>query len=448
MNGLGQRILAGRSFLLNFERCRLERRPAKRQAREKWLKQAYRLLMKLINDGLMAEAARIIEQVKSAYGNGFTRPGESSKLTAAVIYCLREGQGELAGLLFDAFKPLARSLSGTNLAQLFEQLAFIGLIAERNKQSYLCCKAAEFILNFWEQNEAMMAHVENKPACVAGLLALRRLGSLAMRFDQALFDEILARCDLLFVRFLAAGLSEPVTAVLGAWLHRAARNEQEENIRDILAVVEHLVNDAKLGERDFLQVAAEGQSIAGVFTCNVFSKVPQLLAERYLQIAYCSESRSCFQAMVTFAGEIGRMAIYQHGFRQSFSFLEPLLIFGRKLFQTERKFGYSEISSDFRQHCLQAILKEFCMTMEFAARQDLTTSVGEVVLWLLTSWQSQSNAKAHRKSVKLFCQLLYCYWCQMRRRKGSEEELTALLEPVLFHPADYRLFFMDPPLIG
>lgn len=430
---LRQQLLNGRFLLLKYDRTVLERDPERLASRGKWLQRAFFLLQSFLKYEDLPKVIEVIDQLKLAYGYGFLRPNESMKLTALVVSCLQDKHFDIAAFLFDAFTPLIRNQSCDKIAAIFEQLTFISLVFAKHKQFFLCAKAANLILNSYEKNWHSPNESQNQQIIITALAALQRIGSLAMRRDPELFYEILTRTVALLKKAEFTFSDGALSALFVTWLHKAACNDQTEAMLRTCSELEQLLRCGGVTEVVLLEVITEGRNIAGTLSPQSHNPISPLLVQQLLSLAYLSQSIRCMKGAVECAGQVGNLAVQQHGFRKSFFLLRPLLDCGRKLFNDERKFGYSESNGGFRQRTLFYILKESLAIAEYAARQDMTLTVGDVILWMLQSWQQQATIEESKKSIKRFSQLFYMYWHQVRSRqaKRSGAMLTELMTPLL-----------------
>ncbi len=433
MKKLRRRLLYGRLLLLKYDRPALERCPRRLAARGKWLTRAFSLLRCFLEMEDLAGAVEIIDQLKLAYSFGFARVNESLRLTVLLVACLKEKRVNMAAFLCDAFIPLIRGFSVEQMVTSFEQLTFISLVSAKNKQFFLCAKAAKLVLDFFEKNAVGLNEASKQPMVTTGFAALKRMGCLTVRRDSALFYEILTRTTALVGKYGLPVQDHELSALFIEWLHKAARNEQSDEMIQVLNELEQLLRCGRISATALLEVIREARNVAGTFSSNSLSPICSLLVEKLLSLAYLSQSLDCMLCAVECAGKVGYLVVYQRGFRQSFSLLLPLLDCGRKLFNDERKFGYSESSNGFRVKSLLYILKENLSIAEYAVRQEMTLTVGDFILWILQTWQEQATMGNSRKSIKLFSQLFYLYWCQVRCRqaKRSEDLCNEVMSPAL-----------------
>lgn len=433
MWALCQQLLYGRFLLLKYDRTVLERAPERRVSRGKWLRRAFFLLQRFLETEDLPKAIEVIDQLKLAYGYGFLRPNESMRLTALLVSCLQSKRVDIATFLFDAFTPLIRSQACDKSSAIFEQFTFISLIFAKHKQFFLCAKAANLILDVYEKNGCRLNESQNKSVLITGLAALKRIGSLSMQRDLALFYEILTRTVLLLKKNEIHIDDSVLSDLFVVWLHKAARNEQPDVMLRTFSELEQLLRCGKITEALLLNVINEGKNMAATFSCQPLSPICPLLVQQLLSLAYLSQSITCMKRAVECAGKVGNLAVHQNGFRQSFSTLRPLWESGRKLFNDERKFGYSESNNGFRHRTLFYILKESLAIAEYVARQEMTLTVGDFILWMLQSWQHLATVEESQKSIKQFSQLFYVYWQHVRSRqaKCSGDRPDELMTPLL-----------------
>ncbi len=448
MIGLRRQLLYGRFLLLKYDRTVLERAPERLASRGRWLRRAFFLLQSFLESEDLPKVIEVIDQLKLAYGYGFWRSNESMRLAALVVSCLQGKRVDIATFLVDAFTPLIRSQSCEKIAAIFEQFTFLSLVFAKHRQFFLCAKVANLILDVYDKKGYQLNEPQNQRTLTTGLVALQRMGSLAMRYDLPLFYEILARTVALFKENEFTIRDSAKSSLFLAWLHKAARNEQTEALGQTFFELEQLLRCGKITEAVLLEVIIEGENIAGTFSGHLVSPICSLFVQQLLSLAYLSQSVGCMKQAVKCAGSVGYLAIHHNGFRKSFSLLRPLLDSGRKLFNEERKFGYSESNDGFRQRALFYILKESLAIAEYAARQGMTLTVGEVISWLLQSWQQQATIEESKKSIKWFSQLFYMYWHHVRIRQAKRSgSLDELMTPLLLTPEQVGWFLRSDTLL-
>lgn len=433
MKRLRQQLLRGRLLLLKYDRPRLACSPERGASRSKWLRRAFFLLQCFLQHEDLPRAMVVIDQLKLAYADGFARSNESMRLTALLISFLKEKRVNMAAFLFDAFTPMMRGQSVERLVALFEELTFISLVAVKNRHFFLCAKVTAFILDFFEKSSLCFTETGNQHLMITGVAALKRIGSLTIRRDPALFHEILTRTVTLLEKHPGLMEHDEIHALFSEWIYKAARNEQPNEMICVLNELERLRCYHKNFAVMLRQIIKETENVAGNFSYYLQSPICALLVQKLLALAYLSHSSECMRRAIQCASKVGYLAVYQHGFRESFSLLLPLFDSGRRMFNDERKFGYSESNNGFRQKSLLVILKESLAIAEYAVRQDMTFTVSDFILWMLETWQKQASIEHSKKSIKRFSQLFYLYWCQVRRRqaKQSADLLSDVMSPVL-----------------
>lgn len=438
-----KKLLRGRLLLLKYDRPRLAHSPERGADRSKWLKRAFFLLQCFLKHEDLARAMVVIDQLKLAYADGFIRSHESMRLTVLLISFLKEKRVNMAAFLFDAFTPLVRHQQVEGLVDIFGELTFISLVAVKNKHFFLCAKVTTFILDFFEKSSLCFEESGNQQLITTGFNALKRIGSLIVRRDSALFHEILTRTVTLLKKHPGLMEQDEIHALFSEWIYKAARNEQPNEMICVFNELEGLRRYHKNFDVLLRQIIEETENVAGNFSCYLQSPICALLVQKLLTLAYLSHSLECMRRAIQCASKVGYLAVYQHGFREAFSLLLPLFDSGRRLFNDERKFGYSESNNGFRQKSLLAILKESLALAEYAVRQDMTFTVSDFILWMLETWQKQATIEHSKKSIKRFSQLFYLYWCQVRRRqaKQSADLLSGVMSPLLVTPEQVQGLF-------
>ena len=401
------------------------------------LRQLYALVHSYITAGDPGGAYQAIDLLKTAFGEGLARPDEPQSLTALVTRAVRARQPDIAAAAIDAFRPLLRHLSAADTPAAVQQLAPVAAIALKEKYNFLAAKAAEIIFSLLERSDW-----EKDPATVqAALRTLATAGALTLRRrDGDLFRELVARLTAVTADRPPAELAGELAALGSNWLHRIIQND-DAAMYDLLAA--YIAAKAEGWPAAAIAgLAKEWQGLAGTASLRPHSRLAPLVSELVLRLAVSREDGKLWEATLAGAGQTARLAVQRHGLGEGFALILPILEIGRELLALELKFGSRENADSFRQQALYLTVRESLAMAEFAARQDMITTAGDVLAELYRLWLAAGRANA--KAVKRFCQLLAAYWLRTGGRRapkaGLAEDLTT---PALLTDSDkQRLGFL------
>lgn len=384
-------------------------------------------------------AYQAVDLIKTVYGQGVARPDEAVQLAALVTRAARAKQPDTAAAALDAFRLLLRRLPAEAVPAAAEQLTTIAAVALREKYNFLAAKAAEIIFALLEKT----GWEDDRATAVAALKVLRTTGILVLRRrDGDLFREIVTRLDAVLPAGLAGEPAAELAALTCAWLHRIVQND-DGNMFAILAEF-----TARRGESglwppaDRAALVKEWHNLAGTASLRPRSTLAPAIGECALRLSLAAADLKQWEASVAGAGQTARMAIQRHGLAEGFALVLPLLEIGREQLALELKFGTPEHAADFRPQALYLIVRESLAVAEFAARQDMVTTVGDILAEFLRCWAGAD--RANPRAAKRFCQLLAAYWLRARGRQARRAVISdELAAPVLLSDADkQRLGFL------
>lgn len=403
------------------------------------LRQIYALIHNRVAAGDGAGAYQAVDLLKTALGEGLARPEEPLVLTTLILGTVRAKQPDTAAAAVDAFRPLLRRLPAADAPAAVRQLAPVAAVALKEKYNFLAAKAADIIFGLLERTDWQ----RDGAAAQAALRTLATIGALALRRrDGDLFRELAARLAAVTAGRQTGEAAGELTALTGVWLHRIVQND-DAGLYEILAG--HVAAQAEDGlwpAADLAGLLKEWQALAGTASLRPGSLLAPRISELTLRLAIGRGDGKLWEASLAGAGQTARLAVQRHGTSGGFALVLPILEIGRELLAMELKFGSRETASSFRQQALYLTVRESLALAEFAARQDMVTTAGDILADFYRAWLAAG--RANPKAAKRFCQLLAAYWLRTGGRRARQAGLADdLAAPVLFTDADkQRLGFL------
>ncbi len=383
-------------------------------------------------------AYQAVELIKTAYGQGIARQDEAVQLAALATRAARAKQPDTAAAVLDAFRLLLRRLPADAVPSAAEQLTTIAAVALREKYNFLAAKAAEIIFSLLEKTGW-----EDRATAVTALKTLRTTGILVLRRrDGDLFREIVTRLDAVLPARLAGEPAAELAALVCAWLHRIVQNNDGSMFAILAEFTARRGASGLWPPRELAALVKEWHNLAGTASLRPRSTLAPAISECALRLTLAGADLKQWEASVAGAGQTARMAIQRHGIVEGFALLLPLFEIGRELLALELKFGTPEHAADFRPQALYLIVRESLAVAEFAARQDMVTTVGDILTEFLRCWSGAD--RANPRAAKRFLQLLAAHWLRARGRQAKRAGISAeLAAPVLLTDADkQRLGFL------
>lgn len=379
-------------------------------------------------------AYKTVELIKTVYGQGIARPDEPELIGALAVRAVRGKHPEIASAALDAFRLLFRSLPPAAVPAAAEQLTNVTSVALREEYNFLAAKAADIIIGLLEKTGREEAPADGE----AALRVLNTVGVLSLRRrDGELFREIITRLDAVLPARLSGVPAAELTALVDAWLHRIIQNDDGEMYAVLADFTARRAASGQWLPADLAVLIREWHSLAGFASLKPGNPLASAIAEQALRIAHATVDAKALEASVAGAGQTARLAVQRHGLADGFPLVLPLLELGRELLALELKFGSAANTDSFRRQALYLIVRESLAVAEFAARQDMISTAGDIIAELHRHWLGAGRANA--KAVKRFCQLLAAYWLQTRKgqakRAAVSDELT---NPALLSESDLQ----------
>ncbi len=273
---------------------------------------------------------------------------------------------------------------------------------------------------------------------------LRLVGVLALRRHETdLFRELTTRlAAIVAARPDSPGLSGEIVALTAQWLHRIVKHDDLAMFALLQNIALALPAQDALLAADIRLLIKEWQELAGTACLNPHSTLAEGIVSFTLELALARGSKSGWQQAVTGAGQVARLVITRHGIKAALPRILPLLSAGRELLSLELKVGSIENADSFRQQALYLVVRECLSLSEYAARQDLVTTAGDIIADICRYW-TEYSIHASPKAIKRFCQLLLAYWMKTSRQAKKVTISDELARPVLLSESDkQRLGFM------
>jgi hypothetical protein len=406
------------------------------------LRRLYGLTHTAVDAGDEQAAYKIVDLIKTVYGQGIFRPDEAVPLAALAALAARRKQPDTAAAALDAFRLLLRRLPGETVPAAAEQLTSVVAVVLREKYNFLAAKAVEITFDLLEKYGW-----GSGPNTAAALKVLRTAGVLVLRRrDTGLFRETVVRLDAALPEKIDCPAAADLVALTGAWLHRIVQNNDNETFAILADFTARRGDSGLWAPADLAALVREWHNLAGTASLRPRSALAPTISERALRLALNGGGIKEWEAAVAGAGQTARLALQRHGLAEGFALLLPLLEIGRELLARELKFGTLENAADFRPQALYIIVRETLAIAEFVARQDMVTTVGDILTEILRCWTAAGRAApgATPRAAKRYCQLLAAYWLRARGRQAKLSALSPeLVLPVLLTDTDkQRLGFL------
>lgn len=383
----------------------------------KLLAEIYHLAQREIATKNSAAAYQAIDLLKELFGKEIVADGDYRKLTALLVGAVRSGQPEIAAAALDAYRQLFRCLPQSEMPAAIEQLAFISAVSVKEKHNFLAGKSADIIFLLLEKDSGINGELIKK----ASVRALKMIGSLALRRrDNGLFKEMTVRLKGLGDSLLDC--PDEVVAMTGEWLHRIIRLDDESMFQLLADLVSSFAADKNLGGRITPGLIKEWQNLSSTACLNPNGLLAVRIAELCLRLAINKMDMTQWNEAVAGAASVARIAAQRQGIAPALPLILPLFEMGRELLGLELKFGQPEDEDSYRQKALYVVVRECLGLVEFLAKQDVSTTVVDVIAELCKMWIN--NGVPSPKSCKRFCQLLLAYWTRTRGRLARKISLS------------------------
>lgn len=399
------------------------------------LKQLYSLLNISIAASNAANVYRIVDLLKLTYGSGLQNNNEYQRLGSIIIASMRDKQPDMAGILMGAYKPMLRVSDVKALPEAFDQLTMIAVVAARARHSFILSKVLETVAeasirpDFATERLAINAFV--RAIKIIGILALRR-------HEYDLFRELIRRLIVWSEDFHQGGLEQELDAVLEVWLHHLAKSNDVAAFDYYSALGFELQRNKVITPITIARLIEEAFNAASTASLNPNNKMPPLILQFLLEIAEKERDIKLWKKAVSAAGQVSALAFSRRNTADAIDIFVPLLEKGRSLFSTEIKFG--EYTEDSSRQYLFIVIRECILVSELKARQDMTSSTGEIIAEVFEKWKSIPETVGFQKSIKQFCQLLLLFWQNTRQkqaRRGMPDQ-SGLTEPMLVTEKDRK----------
>ncbi|MCX7780794.1 MAG: hypothetical protein N2491_07755 [Negativicutes bacterium] len=382
---------------------------------ETFLSKVYLLLQECIDRRNTSALYQTVDILKSAYGSGVFRQEEAAHAVSLAIKCIRDRQYDAASVITDALRPLVRRQTPVSALALLNQLQLMSIVSLREKQSFLASKAVDLVFQVLAKSD-----LGKDPSVAAKALEMLKVtGSLAIRRrDADLLREIAAR--LLSWQGITPELENGLVELIAAWLYRVAPNE-DLTLYDIIHKFIGTIARMRVLRADSIKrLFQEFKDAAGASCLNPFSRIAPLFTSSMIELGCSSERVADLKSALKAAGEVVRLAVYNHGLKTAFPVLVPLLEKARRLLVLELKFGGMASEGSLRQQTLFLAIQECLSILEFASRQRMTDTVGDLITEMVEYWPTDPDRAVNLKSFKKLCGLLLLYWGATRRRKSRE----------------------------
>lgn len=363
---------------------------------------------------------KVVDVLKLAYGEGACRTDEVFFISSAITAAMRSKQADVASFLIDTLRPLIRRLQQEKVAEAIEYLQMISVIALRERQNYLAAKSAELIFSILEKNENQDSLLISDKA----LNMLKITGSLAIRRkDCDLLREFAAK---LSVGYFAAKNqdSQAIIRLFAAWIHRVYFTGDDEAYKVVADLLLQWKTKRQMQADIFSALISEISNQAGAASLNPNSSMAEKLVGLILELGFSGQNINEWKIALRTAGEVIRLAIYNHKLTPSFPVVFPILEYGRRMLVMELKFGGVASEGSFRQQALFWTVRETLTVIEFSARQKMTYTAADIIEELAEIWAKHPERYYTVKSFQKYCGVLVLYLAANRRAKRQFSSLS------------------------
>ncbi|KYZ76991.1 hypothetical protein AXX12_02280 [Anaerosporomusa subterranea] len=386
-------------------------------------------------------AYKAIDLLQLAYGQGLARPDEPVSITALVGSLLSQGRSDLAAAVLDTYRGLLRDLGSAEMAA--EQLQTVGVMAMKAKQSFVAAKAIDILFTVFEKPEK----AADPKAVTAALGAVRVIGKFALkRGEQDFFRELVVRLRGFLVASPQPAVSAAsLVAVFSLWMQVIVSKQDEVALPLLLDCAQELVDRKVIDKSIISGILSEWRDLAGIASLNPHSQMAAIIIKDMVKLAEKTQDAALWGSMVSAVMKTVRVVIDQYGTGYAFLLLYPLLDASRKMLGAQIRFPAETAVSDFRQHALFSVVKEFLAVAEFVARSRIAGTTYDVVEEFYHFWRDDQELNYKIKSAKKFFQLLILFWQKHMARQASKQmsPQPELLEPPVLTATDLeRLGFM------
>lgn len=423
---------------LNLAETKLDRylksRIPSTQTVNKLLQQMHMLVNVSMEDANAARTYKAVDLLKLAYGSGLQRPNEYQRLGSIIVKAMRNKQPDIAVIALGAFRPLLRNLAAQDLSLAIEQLTLIAFWAARLKYNFLLAKILETVFDVVSRTEC----TNDQKILSAILNSIRIIGTLALRRqDHQLFRELATRFKA-WTSSSGLKFPEEIEGVFITWLHQIAKNGDDIALEAVARLCHDFFDNQTITSAGVSAIVGESSKAAGTACLNQHNKVTPLILQFILELAAKSYDIVIWRKAVSAVGQVSSLAISRREMAEAFSVLLPMLDTGRYILTDELTFG--EYSDDYRRKRLFIIVRECILLAELKARQDMTSSTGDVITEIYEAWIANPQTTGLKKSIKKYCQCLLLYWQSTRQRQARRCILdnNSLIEPILVADKDRK----------
>lgn len=273
-------------------------------------------------------------------------------------------------------------------------------------------------------------------ATVSGRWALQR-------GDVPLFSDIVRQITSWSVRDGEGALD--VLAVFDAWMHRIVKHSRHDAVAPLFDGLIELCADTALYIEWLRRFIPDWRSAAGLACLNPESVTAPALVDGLIRLGLSMDKQETWKICLEGIFQVAGLAVQRHGMKEGFFMILPVAELGRRLLVEELKFGDGPDEDSLRQFVVRTICAGTLQSAEIAARSDVTTSAGDMVVELFQAWLGDPAMETYEKSIKKFCQLILLYWANNRKRTARQWEPRdeRLRIPILFTDEEQaKLTFM------
>ena len=400
-----------------------------RQKVQQILKKIHVMINKSIAQNNSQAVYQSLDLLKLAYGNGLVRPRESTTLTGICIAALHSKNPDTVSFVLDAFRPLVRQLPPEEVVSAVDQLTLIGAMALKQKYNFLAAKVVECVFFVMEQHQM----AGKREIVVAGIKTLKVIGVLGLRRrDLSLFREMNMRLLGWLVTPIAHyDVTNEIIKMLSAWLYRIVGLNDKALFEDLAELTKHLIDAEDLSIDGIETLIDEWGDVAATACLNPNNPMAGLILEFLFSAVERPGLYKQWIKVVAVAGRVAKLAVHRRGLIGAFRVVHPIVEVGRRFLRAELKFV--EYIDELHQQQLFRVVRECLTILNYAAKQNIMGSTGEIITDLFTRWLTSPECSGHHKSIKKYCQLLLLFWLKNKKQaKRYMPRNVEIIEPMLF----------------
>lgn len=227
---------------------------------------------------------------------------------------------------------------------------------------------------------------------------------------------------------------QDVLAVIDAWMYRIVKHSRHEAVSPLFDGLTTLCAGTAMKAEWLRRFLPDWRSAAGRACLNPESVTAPALVDGLIKLGLSLNKPEQWKICLEGMFQVACLAVQRHGMKDGFIMIFPVAELGRRLLIEELKFGDGPDGDSLRQYVVRAICAGTLQSAEIAARNNVTSSAGDMIVELYQAWTADPAMAAYEKSIKKFCQFVLLYWANNRKRTARywEPRDERLRVPILF----------------